>query len=109
MEKLTGKQARYLRGLGHSLKPVLQIGKAGITDAVVRQVHNALDTHELIKVKLIKSSPEETSEAAAELTERADCHLAQRIGKTLLLYRPRDESPTIVLPLGKPEPEENNG
>ncbi len=96
--KLSGKQVRYLRGLGHALKPLLQIGKAGITDSFVHQVGTALETHELIKVKLLKSAPGDLEEATNQLTSRVPCLLAQSIGKTLLLYRQRDEDPRIVLP-----------
>jgi RNA-binding protein len=102
MEKLTGKQARYLRGLGHSLKPLLQVGKSGITESLIRQVRTMLETHELIKIKLIKSAPESVGEAGARLTSQVPCHQAQQIGKTLLLYRPRAENPTIVLPPSGP-------
>ncbi len=95
---LTGKQARYLRGLGHSLKPLLQVGKAGITKSFMFQVGSALETHELIKVKLIKSAPEDVKEAGAKLSAGVPCQVAQTIGKTLLLYRQRSENPTIVIP-----------
>ncbi|NQU62854.1 MAG: ribosome assembly RNA-binding protein YhbY [SAR324 cluster bacterium] len=97
-QALTGKQAIYLRGLGHSLKPLLQVGKAGITDSFMHQASSALETHELIKVKLIKSAPENVKEVAAKLSAGVPCQIAQTIGKTLLLYRQRAEDPTIVLP-----------
>ncbi|MFH2131279.1 MAG: ribosome assembly RNA-binding protein YhbY [bacterium] len=97
-EPLTGKQARYLRGLGHDLKPLLQVGKAGITESFIRQVSAALETHELIKVKLIKSAPDNVREAGEKLSTRVPCRIAQTIGKTLLLYRQREEDPRIVLP-----------
>ncbi|MCP4752325.1 MAG: ribosome assembly RNA-binding protein YhbY [Proteobacteria bacterium] len=100
LKKLTGKQARYLRGLGHSLKPILQVGKGGITDSFVHQVRSGLETHELIKVKLIKSAPESAKDAAEMLVSRVPCQLAQLIGKTLLLYKRRQEKPSIVLPEG---------
>lgn len=96
--KLPGKQARYLRGLGHSLKPILQVGKAGITDSFIHQVRQALETHELIKVKLIKSAPETVKETGEKLAAGVPCQIAQTIGKTLLLYRQREENPEIVLP-----------
>ena len=95
---LTGKQARYLRGLGHSLKPLLQVGKSGITKSFIHQVDSVLETHELIKIKLIKSAPEDVKEAGAKLSTGVPCQIAQTIGKTLLLYRQRKENPTIVLP-----------
>lgn len=97
-QSLTGKQASYLRGLGHTLKPLLQVGKAGITKSFINQVASVLETHELIKVKLIKSAPEDVKEAGAKLSAGVPCHVAQTIGKTLLLYRQRSEDPTIVLP-----------
>jgi RNA-binding protein len=95
---LTGKQARHLRGLGHSLKPLLQLGKGGITDSFVKQVARALETHELIKIKLIRNAPDSLNDAGEDLAARVPCQIAQKIGKTLLLYRPREENPEIVLP-----------
>lgn len=97
-QKLTGKQVRYLRALGHSLKPILQVGKAGITDGFIKQLRGSLETHELIKVKLGKGAPDDLKLAAEELTAKVPCHLAQSIGKTLLLYKARKEDPEIVLP-----------
>ncbi len=96
--KLTGKQVRFLRGLGHPLKAILQVGKAGVTDSFVQQVRKALETHELIKVKLIKSAPETLKEAAEKLQKGVPCQIAQTIGKTVLLYKERDEKPTLKLP-----------
>jgi len=95
---LTGKQARHLRSLGHSLKPILQVGKLGITDGVIEQVRKALDTHELIKVKLIRNTSVDIKDAAELVCSKVPCYLAYKIGKTLMLYRPREENPTIVLP-----------
>lgn len=95
---LTGKQVRYLRGLGHPLKPLLQVGKAGITNSFIHQVKSALETHELIKVKLIKSAPDTLKEVAEKLQKSVPCQVAQTIGKTVLLYKARDEKPTIKLP-----------
>ena len=66
---LTGKQRRHLRALGHHLDPVVQIGHEGVNDAVVRETDAQLDAHELIKVKVGKSSPHERHEAA-ELLKR---------------------------------------
>ena len=95
---LTGKQKSYLRGLGHSLKPLLQLGKAGITDLFIENLNEVLERHELIKVKLIGNSPLSLKEAAAEFAAKAPCHVAQTIGKTALLYRPSKENPEIKIP-----------
>jgi RNA-binding protein len=98
LPKLTGKQTRFLRSVGHSLKPILLIGKAGITESFITQVRTALETHELIKVKVGKTSSAVLADAITELTEKVPCQLAQSIGKTVLLYKARAEDPKIQLP-----------
>ncbi|MBN1547639.1 MAG: ribosome assembly RNA-binding protein YhbY [Syntrophaceae bacterium] len=94
---LTGKQKRYLRGLGHDLKPVITIGKNEITDTLIRETDTALERHELIKIKLLESSLTERKEAAGELAESLKADVAQILGRTFLLYRPSRE-PKIILP-----------
>ncbi len=98
LPKLTGKQARHLRSIGHSLKPLLLVGKSGITENFIKQVRSSLDTHELIKVKVGKTSETGLDEAISQLIDKVPCQLAQSIGKTLLLYKANDEDPKIKLP-----------
>jgi RNA-binding protein len=100
-KSLTGKQRSFLRALAHPLKPVVQIGHGGLTDAVVTAIDGALQTHELIKIKL--GSDEETSadELAPEIEKRTRSRVAQVIGKTLVVYRGRKKDPVIVLPSAK--------
>lgn len=95
---LTGSAIRYLRGLGHHLDPVVQIGKEGITDALVAATNEALRTHELIKVKVGTEAPVERKEAAPELAEKTGSTLAQILGRTLLLYKRHPSKPKIELP-----------
>lgn len=95
---LTGKQKSYLRGLAHDLKPIVQIGVGGVSDGVIRQIDDALETHELIKVKLAKEAPVDTIGASEPLERQLTANVAQRIGRTLVLYRPRLKKPTIELP-----------
>lgn len=97
-EDLTGKQRRHLRALGHHLDPVLQVGHEGISEAVVRQADQQLESHELIKVKIGEGAPQARHEAAARLAERTQAQVAQVLGRTALLYRPRKDKPEIVLP-----------
>ena len=97
-EELTGKQRRHLRALGHHLDPVVQVGQDGISDAVVGQAHAQLDVHELIKVKIGESSPQDRHQAADMLAARTQAQVAQVLGRTVLLYRPRKDKPQIVLP-----------
>lgn len=86
-KKLTGKQARFLRGLGHHLSPVAMIGKEGITENLITSVDQVLTAHELIKVKVQENCPIDRKEAAAELAKKTGSSVAQVVGKTFLLYR----------------------
>ncbi|MGK0288724.1 MAG: RNA-binding protein [bacterium] len=98
MNELTGKQKRHLRALAHHLKPVLQLGKAGVTDTFLISMRHQLEQHELIKVKVLKNSPEGHREAGEKLAKAVPCYLAQVIGKTMLFYRAREKDPEILLP-----------
>jgi RNA-binding protein len=95
---LTGKAARYLRGLGHELSAVVSIGKEGLTDSVVAAASSALLTHELIKVKVQPEAPTDRKLVAAELAEKTDSALAQVLGRTFLLYKKHPKKPKIQLP-----------
>jgi RNA-binding protein len=95
---LSGAATRYLRGLGHHLAPIVQIGKEGITDSLVAATREALLAHELIKVRVGTESPVDRKDAGAELADRAGAALAQTLGRTLLLYKRHPQKPKIVLP-----------
>lgn len=101
---LTGKQVRYLRGLGHHLSAVVQVGHGGITDGVVKAVDQALLDHELIKIKVSDTAPEDRREAVRILAQRTGSEEVQVLGRTLLLYRPHPEDPKIKLPKPPAEP-----
>ena len=95
---LIGKQKRHLRSLGHALEPVLQIGKSGVTDAVIRAIDDALGHHELVKVRLGAECDEERRGLGARLASATRSELAQLLGRTLLVYRAHPEKPRIKLP-----------
>lgn len=97
MKKLTGKQARYLRGLGHHLKPVVMIGKDELNQAVLAATEEALTAHELIKVRLQEGCLSDRNEVADELARVTGAAVAQILGHTILLYRPSEEQ-KITLP-----------
>ena len=96
--ELTGAQARYLRGLGHHLDAIVQIGKEGISDGLVKALKEALLAHELVKVRLLQEAPVDRKDAGPELAKRAACSLAQTLGRTLLFYKRHPNKPKIVLP-----------
>ncbi len=97
MKELTGKQVRFLRGLGHHLKPVVMVGKEEISEKLLASVEEALLAHELIKVKLQEGCELDRHEVAEALAGRTGAAVAQLLGKTILLYRP-SESRKINLP-----------
>lgn len=96
--KLTGKQKRHLRGLAHILKPILNIGKLGLTPAFFTQLDGCLLQHELIKVKVLEHAPEDHKFYSIKMSELPGTHVAQQIGHTLILYRAHPETPVIKLP-----------
>jgi RNA-binding protein len=98
MMKLTGKQTRYLRGLGHHLQAIVMIGKDELTDNVIAATDGALASHELIKVKLQEGCLSDRREIAEELAQATDSSVAQVLGRTFLLYRKHPENPKISLP-----------
>ena len=95
---LTGKQRRHLRGLGHELRPLVQIGKGGIDDGLVAALEQALADHELVKIKLGEHAEVDRHEAAAALADRTKSDVAQVLGHTILLYRAHPDEPVIALP-----------
>lgn len=96
--QLSEKQRRHLKGLAHPLKPVILMGNAGLTDAVVAETQRALNDHELIKVRLPGQDREDRDAALALLAERTESTLVTRIGHVAVLYRPHPKLPRIVLP-----------
>jgi len=97
MMELTGKQNRYLRGLGHHLNPVVMIGKGELGDNVIASIEEALTAHELIKIKVQEGCEMDRKEVAAVLAEQTGAAIAQILGKTILLFRPSDQG-KITLP-----------
>ena len=95
---MTGKQRRYLRGLGQRLTPTLHVGHDGVSEAVVQQADVLLEAHELVKVRVGDNAPEDRHATAEALARRTRADLTQVLGRTALLYRPRAKEPTIVLP-----------
>ena len=94
---LTGKQKRFLRAMGHNLKPVVTVGKGEITDALSRETGEALEHHELIKVKILESCTMDRHDVAGQLASSCSAEVAQVLGRTILLYRAADK-PVIELP-----------
>ncbi|MGL4370995.1 MAG: ribosome assembly RNA-binding protein YhbY, partial [Spirochaetota bacterium] len=93
---------QYLRSLAHHIQPVVQVGKLGMTDALVETVNKALDDHELIKVKFV-SSKDEKKDISRDITEKTGAQFIGAIGNVLILYReqPDKDKRLIVIPKKK--------
>jgi RNA-binding protein len=95
---LTGKQKRFLRAKAHHLDPIFQVGKGGVNENMVKQINNALEARELIKVSVLQNCEYDKSEVASELSEGAGADLVQVIGHTIVLYKESKENKEIDLP-----------
>jgi RNA-binding protein len=88
MEALKGFQKKFLKGLAHQLKPVVFIGQKGLSDSLIGSIHDALNTHELIKVKFVefKEKPQKIAMATA-IEAKTGCRRVAIIGHTVIFYR----------------------
>jgi RNA-binding protein len=92
MQPLTSSQAKYLRGLAHSLKPAVFVGQKGVNAAVLNSIREALATHELIKVRFVDvQDRRRVAEGAAEIQQKTDSCLAGAIGHVAIFYRPQPD------------------
>jgi len=96
--ELSERQRRHLRGLAHPLRPVILLGKTGLTEALAAETARALHDHELIKVKAPGGDREARDAMLAGLAARTGSTLVQRIGNVAVLYRPRPKLPRILIP-----------
>ena len=91
-EKLSAKQRRALRARAHHLDPVVSVGAAGLSEAVLAELSIALDEHELVKLRIAADDREQRKELIASMCKRARAELVQRIGHTAVIYRKRPEA-----------------
>ena len=94
---MTSKQRAYLRGLGNPLDTILQVGKGGVNENVIKQVDDALTARELIKIRVLENSLYTAKEAAEEIAESCRCEVVQILGSRITLYRRNLKDPKIVL------------
>ncbi len=94
---LTGKQKNHLRGLAHALHPLVIVGEKGLTESLLQEARQALEAHELIKVRVNAADREEREERIEALLEATASALVQKIGHIAVLYRP-SKKPKLQLP-----------
>lgn len=98
---LTSKQRAYLKGLAADIEPVFQIGKSTVTPEVVNAISETFNTHELVKITVLKNCVEDVKDVAITVSERTRSDLVQVIGRKFVLYKPFKDDPKIILPKTK--------
>lgn len=99
MDKLTGSQRKYLRGVAHGYKPLVQIGKEGLSKNVLSSIDTAIEAHELIKVK-IAAEREQRERFVSVIEDRLNCECVGTVGRMAIFYReqPDPEKRKIEVP-----------
>lgn len=94
---MNSKQISYLRGLAHSLNPVVMIGNNGLTESVLKEIEVNLNAHELIKIKVTGDDRELRVQMLADICDKCNATAVHHIGKQLVVYR-ASEKARIVIP-----------
>lgn len=95
---ITSKQRSFLRSLSNGLEPLFQLGKGGIEEAFLKQLKDALEARELIKIKVLSNSGYDTREASDIICKAIDCEGIQAIGSKIVLYKKSEKKSKIELP-----------
>lgn len=95
---ITGKQRSYLKSLAHDIDPTVYIGKAGVTDNVIKAIDMCLEARELVKVKLQDGCVMEPKDVANDMAAKLGAEFVQAIGRRFTLYRQSKENKKIELP-----------
>lgn len=94
---LNSRQRAQLRGMANNYEAIFQVGKGGINDQLIKQVDEALEAHELIKLRVLETSPDTSRQAADIIAERVGADVVQVIGYRFILYRESKNNKTIKL------------
>ena len=84
---ITSKQRAYLRKLSHTMEPLFQIGKDGVTEQLINAVEEALEKREILKIKILETAVRDTKETCNELAQKLNAEPIQAIGNKFILYR----------------------
>lgn len=93
---MNSKQRAYLRGLANSITSIFQVGKNGISDNFIKQVDEALEARELIKLNVLETSPDEITDVANSLAQNTTSELVQIVGNKITLFRARKKDSKLV-------------
>lgn len=94
---ITGKQRAKLKSISHGIRPLIQVGKNGVNQGFLDQLDRLLEDHEIVKIVLLKNSPEELDDITPFILEKMGAEFVQSIGNKLTIYRESKENPTIQI------------
>ena len=95
---MTSKQRAYLRGLANTIDSIFQIGKGGISDNLIKQLNDALEARELIKISVLETAPDTAKDIGVEIAEATNSTLVQVVGNKITLFKQRKKDSKITLP-----------
>lgn len=95
---MKGKQRSFLKKMAHSLRPLIQLGKSGISNSFIQGLDKILEDHELVKITVLDGYTGDIKEAADEICSRSDAEYIQQIGKKITIYRQSRTNPMIEIP-----------
>ena len=95
---MTSKQRAYLRGLANTIDAIFQIGKGGISDNLIKQLSDALEAREIIKISVLETAPDAAKNLGNEIANATNSTLVQVVGNKITLFRPKKKDSKIVLP-----------
>jgi len=95
---LTGKQKRFLRKKAHHEKPIFQVGKDGVNDNMLKQISEALELRELIKVSILQNNMDDKEAVVNEVSSGTNSEIVQVIGNIFVLYKESEKNKQIQLP-----------
>ena len=84
---MTSKDRAFLRSLATNIDPIFQIGKSGLSDNLIKQVDDALEARELIKITVLETAPEDAKSLSTELANATNSTVVQVMGRKITLYR----------------------
>ena len=95
---LTGRQKRFLRAEANRIKSIFQVGKTGVNENMTKQINEALEKRELLKIHVLQNCMEDKHTVAKQIVEATDAELVQVIGNQFVLYKESEENQQIELP-----------
>ena len=95
---MTSKERAYLRGLANNIDAIFQIGKSGVSDVLLEQLNNAIESREIIKISVLETAPGNVKDLANEVANGTNSIVVQTVGNKITLFRQKKKDSKIVFP-----------